>query len=103
MVLLRRVAVLGLAEQAVEARPGDSDGAADLDAGEARLASRCPPLSGGGVSGVAADPQARGSLLDGEDRGISEIRTFHHPDNPAPIAVNRRLGYVDADAPRPQS
>ena len=29
------------------------------------------------------------------DLGVSEIRTFHHPDNQAPIALNRRLGYVD--------
>jgi len=29
--------------------------------------------------------------------GVPSIRTFHHPDNVAPIALNRRLGYVDAD------
>ena len=29
------------------------------------------------------------------ERGISEIRTIHHPDNLAPIALNRRLGYRD--------
>jgi RimJ/RimL family protein N-acetyltransferase len=29
--------------------------------------------------------------------GVSTIRTFHHPDNAAPIALNRRLGYVDAE------
>jgi GNAT superfamily N-acetyltransferase len=29
------------------------------------------------------------------DRGVAELRTFHHPDNAAPIALNRRLGYVD--------
>jgi RimJ/RimL family protein N-acetyltransferase len=28
--------------------------------------------------------------------GVPTIRTFHHPDNAAPIALNRRLGYVDA-------
>ena len=28
--------------------------------------------------------------------GVPTIRTFHHPDNEAPIALNRRLGYVDA-------
>lgn len=33
------------------------------------------------------------------DLGASEIRTFHHPDNLAPIALNRRLGYVATDAP----
>lgn len=26
--------------------------------------------------------------------GVREIRTLHHPDNEAPIALNRRLGYV---------
>lgn len=35
------------------------------------------------------------------DLGVPEIRTFHHPDNKAPIALNRRLGYVDAEAPLP--
>jgi predicted GNAT superfamily acetyltransferase len=30
--------------------------------------------------------------------GVPSIRTFHHPDNAAPIALNRRLGYVDIDA-----
>lgn len=36
------------------------------------------------------------------DLGIPEIRTFHHPDNEAPIALNRRLGYVDAASLRSQ-
>lgn len=31
--------------------------------------------------------------------GVSEILTFHHPNNQAPIALNRRLGYVDAELP----
>ncbi|CAN5699059.1 hypothetical protein BH24ACT5_BH24ACT5_29970 [soil metagenome] len=26
--------------------------------------------------------------------GVPTIRTVHHPDNEAPIALNRRLGYV---------
>ncbi len=26
--------------------------------------------------------------------GVPTIRTFHHPDNEAPIALNRRLGYA---------
>jgi RimJ/RimL family protein N-acetyltransferase len=30
--------------------------------------------------------------------GVPAIQTFHHPDNAAPIALNRRLGYVDAPA-----
>ncbi len=29
------------------------------------------------------------------DLGVPEIRTLHHPDNGAPIALKRRLGYVD--------
>jgi hypothetical protein len=33
--------------------------------------------------------------------GVPEIRTFHHPDNEAPICLNRKLGYVDAEAVRP--
>ena len=33
--------------------------------------------------------------------GVPEIRTFHHPDNEAPISLNRKLGYVDAEAVRP--
>jgi RimJ/RimL family protein N-acetyltransferase len=35
--------------------------------------------------------------------GVSEIQTFHHPDNTAPIMLNRRLGYVDAEAVLPPS
>lgn len=35
------------------------------------------------------------------DLDVPEIRTLHHPDNHAPIALNRRLGYVDADARQP--
>ena len=27
--------------------------------------------------------------------GVPTIRTFHHPDDSAPIALNRPLGYVD--------
>ncbi len=30
------------------------------------------------------------------EHGVDEIRTFHHPDNLAPIALNRKLGYLDA-------
>jgi len=30
------------------------------------------------------------------DRGVVEIRTFHHPDNRAAIALNRRVGYVES-------
>ena len=33
-----------------------------------------------------------------KSRREDEIRTFHHPDNEAPIALNRRLGYVDSPA-----
>jgi RimJ/RimL family protein N-acetyltransferase len=29
--------------------------------------------------------------------GVDRIRTVHHPENTAAIAMNRRLGYVDAD------
>lgn len=35
------------------------------------------------------------------DLGVREMRTFHHPSNVAPIALNRRLGYVDAAAVPP--
>ena len=33
--------------------------------------------------------------------GMTTIRTFHHPANEAPIAVNKRLGYVDFEGPAP--
>jgi RimJ/RimL family protein N-acetyltransferase len=33
------------------------------------------------------------------DLGVPEMRTFHHPDNTAPIALNRRLGYVEIEVP----
>ena len=29
--------------------------------------------------------------------GVRSIRTIHHPDNEAMIALNRKLGFVDAD------
>jgi RimJ/RimL family protein N-acetyltransferase len=29
--------------------------------------------------------------------GVDKIRTVHHPDNKGAIAMNRRLGYVDAE------
>jgi RimJ/RimL family protein N-acetyltransferase len=35
------------------------------------------------------------------DLGVPTMRTFHHPGNEAPIALNRRLGYVDAESPPP--
>jgi hypothetical protein len=30
------------------------------------------------------------------EHGGGEIRTLHHPDNVAGIALNRKLGYIDA-------
>jgi len=35
--------------------------------------------------------------------GAPTMRTFHHPDNAGPIALNRRLGYIDAETPPPTS
>lgn len=37
----------------------------------------------------------------GAIRGLTELRTVHHPDNVGIIALNRRLGYVDATWPYP--
>jgi GNAT superfamily N-acetyltransferase len=31
--------------------------------------------------------------------GVPTMSTFHHPDNAAPIALNRLLGYTDAASP----
>ncbi|MGB8860743.1 MAG: GNAT family N-acetyltransferase [Ilumatobacteraceae bacterium] len=36
-----------------------------------------------------------------ERSGVTIVRTVHHPANTAIIALNRRLGYTDADWPYP--
>jgi RimJ/RimL family protein N-acetyltransferase len=35
--------------------------------------------------------------------GVATIRTMHHPANEAPIALNRKLGYTDAEPAPPAS
>ena len=37
----------------------------------------------------------------GAVHGLTNLRTVHHPDNVGIIALNRRLGYVDATWPYP--
>jgi len=40
--------------------------------------------------------------MDFADRcGVTMARTVHHPGNHSMIALNRRLGYVDADWAHP--
>jgi RimJ/RimL family protein N-acetyltransferase len=61
------------------------------------------------MTGVIRSHRGRGialamkvTLIDlVRELGVPEIRTFHHPDNEAPICLNRKLGYVDAEAVRP--
>ena len=61
------------------------------------------------MTGVIRSHRGRGialamkvTLIDlVRELGVPEIRTFHHPDNEAPISLNRKLGYVDAEAVRP--
>src|SRR5690606_1598130 len=61
---LRHLGLGRVAEELVEVGSGDSEGAADLDARDSGLTAGGAPLAGGGVGGVAADPQEGGGFLD---------------------------------------
>jgi GNAT superfamily N-acetyltransferase len=52
-----------------------------------------PGHRGKGIS-VALKLQAIGFTRSSD---IRWLRTFHHPDNATAIAMNRRMGFVDAD------
>ena len=61
------------------------------------------------MTGVRRAERRRGLALTlkvrntefGAVRGLSNLRTVHHPGNVSIIALNRRLGYVDATWPYP--
>lgn len=46
--------------------------------------------------GIATSMKLYG-IAFARERGLATIRTVHHPDNEAMIALNRRLGFVDAE------
>jgi hypothetical protein len=61
------------------------------------------------MTGVVRSERRRGLALTlkvrnmefGAVHGLTDLRTVHHPDNVGIIALNRRLGYVDATWPYP--
>ena len=61
------------------------------------------------MTGVVRSERRRGLALAlkarnmefGAVHGLTNLRTVHHPDNVGIIALNRRLGYVDATWPYP--
>ncbi|MFI8435082.1 GNAT family N-acetyltransferase [Streptomyces sp. NPDC079020] len=60
------------------------------------------------MTGLLAGHRGRGISLAmkllaigfARSHGAHVLRTFHHPANAAAIGMNRRLGFVDDDAPR---
>ncbi len=79
-------------EELVEVGSGDSEGAADLDAGESCLAAGSSPLAGGCVGGVAlilrsaaASSMVRTSVVV---RSIADMRSLQGRTRGLPLLVS---------------